>query len=392
MSYLKFILLIFSLIFLYSCNNENKKITNNQATIDIVFEGANYSSIIYLNNIGSDKTSTIDSAIVENNKSVHFTINMDQSTDIYSISFSANESIKLILDNGENANIKITGTPVLPNYSISGSPASLLTQRYALNMLKHTNYHDSIYMNYRNSKDLDNFDLVRITTDSLLKANYNNTYISVKNMIVSNPSSIASLLGIYSTFGNSTVLNIEYDYDVFKLLSDSLISKYPNNTHVIALNNKVNNIEEKNKLTELRYNNLDKGHKIPVLNLKSLDNTIYSIYNNTSKLRILYLWKPNTKSFYDFNTILRNIHDKYSKDELEIITVSFEKDKLAWSNLCRMEKLNEWKNLIADENTEDLINPKKDYSIIYLLGKDNEILFRTTEIDDLRDISEFINK
>ena len=379
---------------LLSCNNENNKSTAKlaESTIDISFDGINYSSIIYLNHIGPEKTATIDSATVENNKAVHFVVDMEQNTDIYSISFSLNESIKLVLESGENAIIKITGSPVLPNYSISGSPASLLTQNYALNMLKHTSFHDSVYMNYRNAKGDDNFDIIRITTDSLLKTNYKNTYVSVKNMVVSNPNSIASLLGIYSTFGNSPVLSIDYDYDVFKLLSDSLIIKYPNNTHVIALNNKINNIEENNKLTELRYNNLDKGNKIPVLNLNSLDNSIYSINNKTTKLRLLYLWKPNTKSFYDFNKALLEINNKYSKDDLEIISIAFEKDKLTWTNLCRMERISDWKNLIADENTEDLINPKQNYSLVYLLGRDNEILLRTTELSDLKDLKKYIIK
>ena len=392
MKHLQFIVLILSISFLFSCKNENKKISDKQANIDISFEGINYSSIIYLSHTGPNKTATIDSAIVENNKSVHFTVEMEQLTDIYTLRFSSDESIRLVLENGENAIIKINGNPILPNYSISGSPASLLTQQYALLLLKHTNIHDSIYMNYRAAKGKENLDISKITTGTLLENNYKNTYNSVKNMLLSNPKSIASLLGVYSTFGNYPVLNIDYDYNVFKLLSDSLIIKYPNNTHVIALNNKINNIEAKNKLTELRYNNLDKGHKFPIINLNSLDNSLYSINSNTSKLRIVYLWKPNIKSFYEFNEALLEIYSNYPKEELEIISIAFEKDKLVWTNLCQMERINGWKNLIADENTEDLINPKQNYSLVYLLGKDNEILLRTAEVDDLKDIGKYIKK
>ncbi len=375
---------------MFSCENTEKKVSDKQATIDVSFEGINYSSIIYLNHTGPEKTSTIDSAIVENTKTVHFTVNMEQSPDIYTLWFSSNESVRLILEEGENAAVKITGNPILPNYSIGGSPASLLTQQYALLLLKHTNFHDSVYTNYRSAQSNDNFDLIRVTTDSLLKTNYKNIYSSVKNMVVSNPNSLASLLGIYSTFGNSSVLNLDYDYDVFKLLSDSLINKYPNNTHVIALNNKINNIEDNNKLIELRYNNLDKGHEFPNISLNSIDNSTYTINGNTKKLRIVYLWKPNTKSFYDFNIRLREFSEKYSKEDLEIISIASEKDKLVWTNLCRMERINDWQNLIADANTEDLINPKQNYSLVYLLGENNEILLRTTEVDDLKDISNYI--
>ncbi len=367
------IIVLLSVIIFSACNTKKDTTAVKSTTIQISFKGVELPVKVYLVNIGASKSVVIDSVEVNGSEIINFEVEMAQASDIYMLKFSPSDVIRLILNEGETVNVSINNIPVIDNYTISGSKSSQLVQKYYQLIEKHIDYHDSVYTQYRNaSKDDKN---IRIRTDSLLKNNYFRVYNELKSMVLDNTNDLASLLGVYSKFGNSSILDFDLDYNVFKQLSDSLIKIYPNNTHCISLKTKVSQRESNNALKEKRYNNLDKHHKFPYLSLLKLDETKYTIDNSSIKYRIVYLWKPNKRSFFEFNKVLHGLYAKYDREELEIIGISFEKDKLAWSNLCKIERMN-WINLIAEQNTESLINPKEEYSLVYILDTENKIIAR----------------
>lgn len=373
-------ILLILILGLFSCNNETKDI--NTAKVQLRFQAINISSKIYIINIGSVQNTVIDSILVEGMENVEFDIPVSQSPDFYILQFAPNDIIRLVLSKGDMVKVNVNGIPAANNYTVSGSVDSKLVWEYNNLVQFHMNFHDSIYSNYREYENTDNAENIRVITDSLLKNNYVSTYDDLKNMVLKNTNSLASILGIYSKFGNAPILDFEYDYITFKELSDSLIIRYPENSHTISLNTRVNQYYEKLQLAEKRYESLDENNKFPHITLNNIDNKPYTIDKSSSKIRLVYLWKANTKSFYEFNKILRNINESYSKEEVEIVAISFEKDKLSWRNYCRMERLN-WTNLIADINTEELINPKSEFSLVYVLGDDNTIIARLKTLDSI---------
>ncbi|OYT10632.1 MAG: hypothetical protein B6I18_08095 [Bacteroidetes bacterium 4572_112] len=294
------------------------------------------------------------------------------------------------MEDKDNISVKITGSPNGISYAVEGSEASQLVLDYSNLIQKHMNYHDSVYRNYRNHMGDNDMDDIRRTTDSLLKTNYVNSYNDLKKMVLANPNNLASLLGIYSKFGKTSILDFDLDFELFKVLSDSLIASYPTNTHAVALFDRVSKHDEKIQLTEKKYNSLGKGNKFPSLTLKNNDNALINIEENSAKYKIVYLWKPNKKSFYEFNKVFRKISENYDKKEVDIIAIAFEKDMLAWRNYIRMERMGEWTHLIAEANTEEQINPKADYCLVYVLDADNVILARLKSLEDLREIDRII--
>ena len=377
-------IIVISLLGLFSCNNAAEKSNGMKANVKISLTNIKQSSKIYVINIGAVKNTVVDSVLIDKNGIIDFDILLNQSPDLYIFQFSPSESIRLALSDNEEVKINILATPINSNYSISGSKDSELILEYSKFVQKHMSLHDSIYLNYRKYAGSDSLHYMKLKTDSLLKNNFVDTYESLKQMVLDNTNSLASLLGVYSKFGNSNILDIDYDYYVFEALSDSLINKYPNNTHAISLKTRVSQFMDKQFLIEERYQNLDKGGKFPFITLKSIDNSLYSIEKSVSKRKIVFLWKANTKSFYDFNIVLRKLSKEYKSDELQIIAISSEKDLLQWRNYVRMERM-KWVNLIADENTEELINPKAEYSFAYVLDEDNNILARIKNAEQLQE-------
>ena len=377
-------ILIISFLGLFSCNNTAEESNDMKANVKISLTNIQQSSKIYIINIGAVKNTVVDSVLIDKNGVIDFDIFLNQSPDLYILQFSSSESIRLALSDNEEVKINILATPINSNYSISGSKDSEIILKYSKFVQKHMSLHDSIYLNYRKYAGSDSLHYMKLKTDSLLRDNFVDTYESLKQMVLDNSNSLASLLGVYSKFGNSNILDIDYDYYVFEALSDSLINKYPNNTHAISLKTRVSKFMDKQILIEERYQNLDKGGKFPFITLKSIDNSLYSIEKSVSKRKIVFLWKANTKSFYDFNIVLRKLSKEYKSDELQIIAISAEKDLLQWRNYVRMERM-KWVNLIADENTEELINPKAEYSFAYVLDEDNNILARIKNAEQLQE-------
>ena len=384
MNKLFFIASLFSLLFLFSCdNNSTEKHDKSTANISIDLSNFDFDTRLYVINMGAQQNTTVDSLLVKNGSIANVELELSQSPDIYILQLSQTDIIRLIVEDKDNISVKITGSPNGISYEVKGSEASQLVLDYSNLIQKHMNYHDSVYRNYRNHMGDNDMDKIRRTTDSLLKTNYESSYNDLKKMVLENPNSLASLLGIYSKFGKTSILDFDLDFDVFKVLSDSLIAHYPTNNHAIALFDRVNNHDEKIQLIEKRYNSLGKGNKFPSLSLKNNDNALINIEENSAKYKIVYLWKPNKKSFYEFNKVFRKISESYDKKEVDIIAIAFEKDMLAWRNYIRMERMGEWTNLIAEANTEEQINPKADYCLVYVLDADNVILARLKSLEDL---------
>jgi len=376
-------LIMLSILFMLSCESDYNESEILKAKIQINFHDTGFNSSVLLIYNGELTNTVEDSLAVDENHMVEFEIELMQSPDLYILQFSPTESIRLVLSDEETVVIDISELPIAHNYSISGSKDSKLVLKYGKLISQRMSYHDSVYAQYRKYKGHRSHTNIAVITDSLLKKNYYKTYEDLKIMVLENNNSLASLLGIYGKFGKAAILDFDYDYSTFKTLSDSLIKAYPHNSHAISLKIRVNQYSKDLKLAEIRYISLSKGNLFPSITLNTLSNGRVSINESTASRKLVYLWKPNTKGFYDFNKVLLEVNEKYSNDSLEIIAIAFMKDKLEWRNYCRMEKMN-WVNMIADANTEDIINPKEEYSLIYLLDKDNNILDRINNIDSLK--------
>jgi len=378
-----FIFTLLGSLLLFSCNFSSDESAENTAMVHLDLSEVPLDATMYIINMGADKNTVVDSVLSSGKTKVDITIKLLQSPDIYILQLSPRILIRLVVKQGEEVEIQIKGIDNGVEYDVKGSEGSVLVLEYSELISGHIAIHDSIYTAYRNYASGTDKEELRRNTDSLLKRNYENTYRDLKEMVVSNDHNLASLLGIYSKFGNSSIMNLDYDMDIFRELSDSLTYYYPNNTHALALKNRVDSRESNLKFTEERYDKLDKGNVFPSISLKSIDNSIYNFESSTTKYKIIYLWQANQKSFYEFNKVLRSISKEYKKSDIEIVAIGFEKDMLSWRNYVRMERMDAWTNLIAGADTEKNINPKAEYSLVYVLDSKGKILARMSSLDGI---------
>lgn len=379
------ILFIITGSLMHSCTNKSSNIEGNNITINVNMEGLEFSGIIYLERMNTTRTIIIDSIMAGDISGFSFNINPKQANDIYILRFSHKQAITLVLSENDKINIIIKEQPVNTRYTISGSIDSEIMFNINRVINNHTEKYDKIYGDYRNAAAEENIDVIRATTDSLLRLNQISIYTELKQIIQSHPTSLSSLIGLYSKFGSHRILDLELDYTLFKLVSDSLSAKYPNNIHSIALQKTIKNFKIKNELIENTELLLDKGNVFPDLSLISLDNTIYNIKDNQSKVKLIYIWKSKYKKFWDTNPILISLYKSYSRKDFDVIAISFEKDKLAWSNYCSMGRF-EWVNLLASPDDEATINPYGIYPRIYVLDSDFKIIAKDPDVNELESI------
>ena len=381
--YITIIVIIGSLM--RSCTSQSSNTEDNFISININMEGLEFSGIVYLERMNTTRTIVIDSVLAGNISSINFNINPKQANDIYILRFSHMQAITLILTENDTVNITIKEHPINTNYTISGSFDSEIMFNINSVINNHTEKYDEIYGEYRDAAGDENIERIRATTDSLLRLNQLSIYTELKQIIQSNPTSLSSLIGLYSKFGSHRILDLELDYTLFKLVSDSLSAKYPNNIHSIALQKTIKNFKSKKELIENTELLLDKGNVFPDLSLISLDNTIYNIKDNQSKIKLIYIWKAKYKKFWETNPILISLYNSYSREDFDVIAISFEKDKLAWSNYCSMGRF-KWVNLLASPDDEATINPYGIYPRIYILDSDFKIIAKDPDINELESI------
>ena len=372
--------LLLSLIMITGCNNEHSE---NKDSINLNIE---FSSVvkgyIHLYRITPSATLTLDSVLVNGN-SVNFEIQPIQSPDIYLISLSAKQSVMLTAKSGQNIDIKIDPNTIPLKYSIENSIASELIRENNSLINSAVKDFDSVYAIYRTSnKDISN---LRSTTDSSLKAIQENLYYNLKSKIEKHPSELSSIISLYSRFANSLIFNIELDSSLFYLVSDSCNAKYPNNSHAIELKKAMNEQKYKFINIDIKEHLLDKGNIFKDICLLKYDETNYCIYNNTADYKIIYIWRSKDKAFWDINPVLKEMYESTSREKLDIIGISAEKDKLSWRNYCNMERLN-WINLLADPNQIKEINPRETFPRIYILDKDFKIIAKDPDVNDIKNI------
>ena len=374
------VILVFFLGF-NSCNFTVPSI-EKKSSIEIVFDSTSFKGKLYLEKLAPKSTILVDSIICKGTKDLVFNINSKQFPEIYVLRFGLDQAITLVLDSISKIEVEINTYPYNSNYIVVGSKSSDLIEQNNTIINKHLDFFEKKYNEFRNRKRDENLNYYRKQTDSILRENQIDLYNKLKQSIEHNPKSLASLLAIYSKFGTENIFNIDYDFYTYKLLSDSLISTFPNNTHAIYFNNIVKKKVVDNELKKKREEMLDKGYKYPDIKLVDLNNKLFDIKTIKADIIAVYLWKSKYKAFWDNNVKLRELYKKYDRKKLEIIGISFEKDKLSWSNYCRMEKMN-WINLISGPENLDIINPNDIYPRIFVLDKNFNILAKDATIEEL---------
>jgi hypothetical protein len=241
------------------------------------------------------------------------------------------------------------------------------------------------YTQYRDNPDSLEINVLRAKVDSLLRVNQVAVYGEVRDFIKANPASLSSLLALYSKFGTNTILEYKYDSDLFKMVSDSLIHKYPNNTHSLKLHQKVLDYANADQLKAEREESLSVGKVFPEIILNSIDNEPQQLNICKAKVCVVTVWVSTNKESWDMNARLKDIYKKYNAKGLGIYAISFDTDKLAWANYCHMDRL-VWTNVIGYPREKQMLNAEEKMPRVFVLDSDKKIIAKDPSMDKLEEL------
>ena len=364
-----------------SCSNTENS-SSDKVTIDGYFTKS-AGEKLYLMELSADDLFKIDSAIVGDEGKVHFEYTPLESPELYVLkSDHFNQAITLLVEVGEQLYIEGDLTRLNEDYSVENSKGSVrvhdLTELINSRMAKVQDY----YTEYRDNPDSLSQAELRTKIDSLLQINQVAVYEEIRNFIKQDPASLSSLLALYSRFGRNTILEYKYDSDLFQMVSDSLIAKYPNSSHAIKLHQKVLEFKNADQLKAEREEALEVGKIFPEIILNDIDNEPKYLSRCKSNVCLVMLWKSTNKASWEVNAKLKELYKKYNSKGFDIFEISFDTDKLAWANYCHMDKL-VWTNVIGYPREMKMLNAEEKIPRIFLIDSQRKILAKDPKVEDL---------
>lgn len=289
--------------------------------------------------------------------------------------------ITLLMQDGETAKINGDALYINQNYKIEGSKGSeeLMTLSNTINNF--TEAADSIYFAYRKAAADSNTVELRRNADSLLLDNYQQTYKYVKEFCSKNKDNLAGIIGLYSRYGEKMILDFEEDFNLFEIVATNSKIKFPENIHVISLNEYIDEYTTKINHQEEIESSLEAGKKLPLIELPNPDGIFINTDSMKGKYLILSFWISKHKTSWENNAGLKAIYKDYSSDKLSILSVGMEKDKLSWVNTIALDNL-KWNQVLATENTIETFNLKEEPRL-FLINPQGIIMAKDINIDSL---------
>jgi thiol-disulfide isomerase/thioredoxin len=309
---------------------------------------------------GAEKELTLSKLLINGTEDIK-TIKTDKkgkfkfksSTEIpafFNLSVTKSNFITLLIEPGEKVNI----TAEASNLSISdikGSEGSSLVQNISMQLIETRYKLDSVLTYAEAIKDDPGFDQ---------KINeINTTYANIVNQqrdssiafIINNLNSLASIVALYQKYDDENyVLYKNRDLQYIKIVSESLVAKYPNSQHVKtlladkeSLFQTYDKIQSNNALNDILKDK--ETVSIPEIVLPDQRRDSVSINSISSKYILLNFWASWNEESVKQNIALLDIYKKYHVKGFEIYGVSLDTKEENWLNAIKFDQL-PWINVI----------------------------------------------
>jgi len=335
----KFLFLLLLASLLAGCNNDKKVVIKGS------FTGKAPKSV-YLERNEIDKSVFVDSAKVKNN---HFSFRTQiTEPEFYQVYVNKNDYITILALPGEKIKVSVKGTPMVCNYSVSGSKESEKVRGLEVRLYNTKKQLDSLRTIYNSLTNADVTVRGPILQQEFTKIVDEQRMENIK-FILDNFKSMASIKALYQRIDdNAYVLYQPRDLQYLKIVSDSLKVLYPESKHVKALAENV-----KGELNQMYFNRLEAlATKSTTLKLNPELRNIYgervSIQSLRGKYVLLSFWASTDASSVEENKLLRALYNRYHSKGLEIYQISLDTDINRWRSYVKFDEI-PWISVIEDD-------------------------------------------
>jgi len=371
--------IMMSLIFITSsCKNNSKKYS---FTVKGTLSNSN-NEWVMISQLTPETSTLIDSVKLDDSGRFELKIKANQSPELFLLKVKDYpERITLLLEDDEVVDISGDALYLNKTYIVSGSKGSENIRNLNKGIKHFMSQADSVFFAYRSQKVKE--DTIKpMQIDSIMDSYFKKVHDFVADFCIQNKDNLASIIGLYSKYGDNLILDSKLDKEVFKTIGQAIFAKYPENTHAININKIVEELlQEEKRLAEVETT-LNAGQPAPNLILNNPTGEKMDLSTFKGKNVILYFWYATNKDCWDVNKELKTIYRDYKDKDLEILSVSMDHDKLQWANTIALDNL-AWKNVIADENTSKIYNIK-DQPRLFLINSNGLIEAKDISIDSVK--------
>ncbi|MBE0654214.1 MAG: AhpC/TSA family protein [Bacteroidales bacterium] len=364
------LLLLFSMIFFYSCSEKKNIKISGQIT-----GGAR--KVLYLDYLKVNKTDPIDSVKISRDGSFSFSFHSPH-PGIYLLRSESGKLINLLPHPGENLTITADYEEFSRNYTVAGSEESEYL-RQLVSKIQDTRDKltqlDNIYGSLPNVTEEQASEYIT-KRKNIIKDQRD---YSIR-FIIEHLNSLASIYALYQEIDKGQyVLSENRDIQYMKIVADSVSKAYPDVALVQSF------VNDARKAEQRFYNLKSLSEKmgiaevgIPEIALPDPEGDTIKLSSLRGKTVLLYFWSTISKEGSALNPALKDIYNKNKSAGFEIYAVAIERSKEAWKRVLRFDELN-WINV------SELTYPESEAAAFYnvkvipstfLINKEGDIVAR----------------
>ena len=316
-------------ILLFSCSSNDVTINGKFAGIknkNIIIEKMTPNSVVFIDSTRTDDNGEFDLKYEFTNNDPVF-LRIRHKKDFIMLVAKPNEKIEL------NSIINLSN-----NYTVTGSEDSELIK--SLNT-KLTKTYDNVK---RLTKEYNStFNKEQKTNISREIAEF---YIKQKQenvkFLVLNSKSMASIISLYQVLPNGiSIFGDKTDLQYFKLIADSLSTKYPSSPYISSLKSTIKEYENKDDINNIIHNAIINESTIgyPDISLPDQTGKQRMLSELDGKVILLVFWSPQQQSSMFLNRDLKDIYSVYEKKGLEIYHVTLDGNVPQWMTIVQSQNL-----------------------------------------------------
>ncbi|MFW6328017.1 MAG: redoxin domain-containing protein [Bacteroidota bacterium] len=293
---------------------------------------------IYLDKMTTDNLIPVDSTRAD---SAGF-FEMSGKTDIpgyYSLRLKREKYITLVIHPGEQIYISADAREPLKTYQVSGSESSIKVQEM-VNRINYTYQQmEELNRRYNESLHTDSLPEVKKKLDTLFDVIRSEHREFAEDFIKENAGNLAGLMALYQQIPGGQVFKGIEDYWYFKVVDTTLMKKYPEFEAVKSLHAHVLDLEQQLERRKKMEEAVGIGVTAPEIALPSPKGDTVLLSSLRGKYVLVDFWASWCEPCREENPNLVKNYWRYKNRGFEIYQVSLDKNREAWINAIRKDKL-----------------------------------------------------
>lgn len=253
--------------------------------------------------------------------------------ELYRVKFHDGSSFDLLADIGEKINIDFQRDRLL----ITGSEGSQKIVELDNMLFELIHFKDSITRELQTMSKNESYEEILITKQNEFFEKLELHRAFLKDFIEKNKESKVTLIALFQTYNSSSpVLSIDEDLEDFEKVLNNLKIHFPESNHITLLNDQITKLKP-----------LANGQIAPNFTLPDINEQPLSLSSLKGNVVLIDFWASWCRPCRIANPKLVELHQKYSKNGFEILSVSLD------GTQRQKDPGKEWRKAIKQDNITD---------------------------------------